>query len=121
MTTDAANRAKSRFLFNMSHDIRSPLNGMIGLLKIDESYFEDRELVRTNHEKMRISENHLLSLINDVLQMSKLEDGTVKLAHEAVNLTEISQEVDPIISEHTAEDSISLEVGRRRCSARCVG
>lgn len=60
----------------MSHDIRTPLNGSVGLLKIDEDHFEDRELVRESHKKMQTSANHLLSLINDVLQMSKLEDGS---------------------------------------------
>jgi signal transduction histidine kinase len=51
----------------MSHDIRTPLNGIIGLLKIDETHFDDPTLVRENHKKMAVAADHLLSLINDVL------------------------------------------------------
>ena len=67
-----ANRTKTQFLARMSHDIRTPLNGIIGLLKIDEEHFDDEELVKENHEKMKVVADHLLSLINDILQMSKL-------------------------------------------------
>ena len=111
VAADAANRAKSAFLFNMSHDIRTPLNGIIGLLEIDEAHFDDTDLLRANHDKMKISANHLLSLINDVLQMSKLEDGTVELAHDPMSLIDVSREVGTIISERTAEAGITFQVG----------
>ena len=67
----AESRAKTNFLSRMSHDIRTPLNGIIGLLKIDETHFEDKELIQENHKKMKIAADYLLSLINDVLQMRK--------------------------------------------------
>ena len=82
----AANTAKTGFLSRMSHDIRTPLNGIIGLLKIDAKHPDDREQVDKNREKMLVAANHLLALINDVLQMSKLESGEMVLAHEVVNL-----------------------------------
>lgn len=63
-----ANEAKTTFLLNMSHDIRTPLNGIMGLLKIDELHFDNRQLVLANHKKMMVAAEHLLSLINDVLQ-----------------------------------------------------
>ena len=107
---DAANRAKSIFLLNMSHDIRTPLNGIIGLLKIDKDHFDDMELVKSNHDKMLVSADHLLSLINDVLQMSKLEDGNVKLEHRIFNLKKLSQEVGIIIQTRTMEEGIKFEV-----------
>jgi len=110
VAADAANRAKSTFLFNMSHDIRTPLNGIIGLLEIDEKHFDDPDLLRANHGKMKISAEHLLSLINDILQMSKLEDGTVALAHEPLDLRVVSREVGAIIGERTAEAGITLEL-----------
>ena len=113
IAADAANRAKSAFLFNMSHDIRTPLNGIIGLLEIDEAHFDDTELLRANHGKMKISAEHLLSLINDVLQMSKLEDGTVELAHDPMSLIDVSREVGTIISERTAEAGITFLVGEQ--------
>ena len=110
-SAEMANRAKSTFLFNMSHDIRTPLNGIIGLLKINQTHAEDRELVRANYNKMMVSANHLLSLINDVLQVSKLEDSTVTLAHEPLDLCKVSKDVGAIIGERTAAAGISLEVG----------
>lgn len=106
---EKANAVKNSFLSRMSHDIRTPLNGIIGLLKIDEDHFDDKELVRENHKKMRVSADHLLSLINDVLQVSKLEDGNMVLTHEVIGLEELSQEVMLIIRERAAEDGITLE------------
>lgn len=110
---DAANRAKSIFLLNMSHDIRTPLNGIIGLLKIDKAHFDDMELVKNNHDKMLVSADHLLSLINDVLQMSKLEEGTVELEHQVFSLKELSQEVGTMIQTRTVEAGIRFEVGNQ--------
>ncbi len=110
-SAEMANRAKSTFLFNMSHDIRTPLNGIIGLLKINQTHFDDKALVQANYEKMMVSANHLLSLINDVLQVSKLEDGTVELAHEPLDLVKVSQDVGAIIGERTAAAGITLQYG----------
>ena len=104
----------------MSHDIRTPLNGIIGLLKIDMAHFEDKDLVRANHDKMLISADHLLSLINDVLQMSKLEDGKVVLAHERVDLAEISHEVGTIISERATEAGITFTYEKQQLPHRYV-
>ena len=66
----AESRAKTNFLSRMSHDIRTPLNGIIGLLKIDETHFEDKELIQENHKKMKIAADYLLSLIN--ISVSKI-------------------------------------------------
>ena len=108
---DSANRAKSTFLMNMSHDIRTPLNGIIGLIKINMAHFEDSELARENYAKMLISADHLLSLINDVLEVSRLEDGTIDLAHEPLDLEQVAHEVSSIISERAAEADITVERG----------
>ncbi len=104
-----ANAAKSNFLSRMSHDMRTPLNGIVGLLKIDEDHFEDQELVKENHKKMQISADHLLSLINDVLQMSKIEDGTVSLTHECIDLNKLFEEIVTIIRGKALEAGISWE------------
>lgn len=108
-----ANAVKSSFLSRMSHDIRTPLNGIIGLIKINETHMDDRELVKTNQDKMLVSADHLLSLINDVLQMSKLEDENIEISHEPIDLGEISREVGTIISGRTAEAGIAFEIGKQ--------
>ena len=115
-----ANEAKSNFLSRMSHDIRTPLNGIIGLLKIDEAHFDDSELIRSNHKKMLVSADHLLSLINDVLQMNKLDDEEVNLEHEPLSLTQISTDVGTIISERAVAAGITLEFGRQELPVEYV-
>lgn len=115
-----ANEAKSNFLSRMSHDIRTPLNGIIGLLKIDEAHFDDSALIQDNHKKMLISADHLLSLINDILQMNKLDDEKVNLEHEPLSLMQISTEVGTIISERAAESGITLEFGRQELPVEYV-
>ena len=104
-----ANRAKTNFLSRMSHDIRTPLNGIIGLLKIDEDHFDDRELVLENHKKMNIAAGHLLSLINDVLQMSKLEEGNIVLTHDYISLGELTHDIVSIIIERAVEAGVELD------------
>ena len=113
LRAEKAAAAKSSFLSRMSHDIRTPLNGIIGLLKIDMAHFEDAGLVYENHKKMMTSADHLLSLINDVLQTSKLEDGTIRLTREAVNLARLTQEIVAIVGERASEAGIELEIAPR--------
>lgn len=110
---DAANKAKTRFLANMSHDIRTPINGIIGLLKIDEAHWDDEALIRENHKKMQISADHLLSLINDVLQVSKLESGESILTHEVISLADLTQEILFIIIGKVEEEEIKWEYQNR--------
>ena len=117
---DAANRAKSTFLLNMSHDIRTPLNGIIGLIKINMAHFDNAQKARENYQKMLVSANHLLSLINDVLEVSKLEDGSMEIAHEPVCLEEVFRDVSSIISERTQEAGITLEIGHPELSVPYV-
>ena len=106
---EKANAAKSDFLSRMTHDIRTPLNGIIGLLKIDEKHMGDERLVNANRKKMEVAANHLLSLINDVLQMSKLEDGDIELANEVVDLNQIARDVITIVEQRAAEAGVTLE------------
>ena len=96
---DRANVAKTSFLSRMSHDIRTPLNGIIGLLEIGENHPDDMALLLENQKKMKVSANHLLSLINDVLQMSKLESSEIEFSHENVQLAELSHEVLMIVEQ----------------------
>ena len=105
----AANAAKTNFLSRMSHDIRTPLNGIIGLLKIDEQHPEDDTLIQENRKKMMVAADHLLSLINDVLQMSKLEAGELVLRHEIVNLNELTEDILTIVSQRAADAGVTLK------------
>lgn len=104
-----ANQAKSDFLSRMSHDIRTPLNGIIGLLKIDINHLENQEMIKENHEKMMVSADHLLSLLNDVLQMGKLDDGKMDLENELIDLNDLSRDVLTIIRERAVEAGIKWE------------
>ena len=106
---DRANAAKTSFLSRMTHDIRTPLNGIIGLLEIDAAHPEDTALVNANREKMRVVANHLLALINDILQMSKLESGEVTLAHELVDLDRLTVDILTIVGDKAAESGVTLE------------
>ena len=109
IAAETANRAKSTFLLNMSHDIRTPLNGIMGLLKINMAHSDDEELVRENYKEMEKAANHLLSLINDVLQMSKLEDGREELSLELVCLPDVFCDMKAIIDGSALDKGISVD------------
>lgn len=84
IAAEAANDAKSTFLFNMSHDIRTPMNAIIGFTDIAEKHVDDRQRVLESLGKVRLSSNHLLTLVNDVLDMSRIEAGRVNIEEEVV-------------------------------------
>ena len=86
---EAANRAKTDFLSNMSHDIRTPMNGIIGMTAIAASHIDDKERVQDCLKKITQASKHLLSLINEVLDMSKIESGKVDLVEEEFNLSDL--------------------------------
>ena len=90
-----ANQAKSNFLSNMSHDIRTPMNAIIGMTTIAEAHLDNREKIGDCLSKIKISSSHLLALINDVLDMSKIESGKLELKEDAFNLLEL---IDNILS-----------------------
>ena len=93
----AANRAKREFLFNMSHDIRTPMNAIIGFTSLAATHIDNREQVLDYLKKISTSSQHLLSLINDVLDMSRIENGKIKIDEKAVHLPDIIHDVRSII------------------------
>lgn len=103
---ESANKAKSLFLANMSHDIRTPLNGIVGLMKIIETHIDDKELVRKNFEEMDIAADHLISLVNDVLQMSRIEDGIENIIAEPTNIADVFREITVITEENARAKNI---------------
>lgn len=92
-----ANRAKSDFLSRMSHEIRTPMNAIIGMTTIAAAYIEDRKRVADCLEKIGYSSKHLMMLINDVLDMSKIDEGKMKIAHEPFNLESAAESITSII------------------------
>lgn len=103
-----ANQSKSDFLSRMSHDMRTPLNGIIGLMDICMKHPEDRTLVDSSRLKARVAADHLLSLINDTLELSKLESEEAKLAKEDFYLPELIHEVETIAQMRADEECITI-------------
>ena len=95
---ETANRAKSTFLSNMSHDIRTPMNAIIGFTTLAVSNIDDKKKVRDYLGKILSSGNHLLSLINDILDMSRIESGKIHLEETEVSLSEVLHDLKTIIS-----------------------
>ena len=95
---ETANRAKSTFLSNMSHDIRTPMNAIIGFTTLALSNIDDKDRVKDYLAKTLASSNHLLSLINDVLDMSRIESGKIHLEEVEVNLSEVLHDLKTIVS-----------------------
>ena len=107
---ESANKAKSTFLSNMSHDIRTPMNAIIGFTTLALSSKEDGGLVQDYLHKILASSNHLLSLINDILDMSRIESGKVTLEEEETNLEALVQELVHIIGEQAKAQGLRLEI-----------
>ncbi len=105
-----ANAAKSEFLSKMSHDIRTPMNAIIGMTAIAREHMEDGERVADCLNKIEISSKHLLSLINEVLDMSKIESGKMDLAEEEFNLKELVEELLTMSRTSIREKGHELEV-----------
>ena len=95
---ETANRAKSTFLSNMSHDIRTPMNAIIGFTTLAISNIDDKDRVKDYLAKTLASSNHLLSLINDVLDMSRIESGKLHLEEVEVNLSDVLHDLKTIVS-----------------------
>lgn len=92
-----ANRAKTTFLNNMSHDIRTPMNAIIGFTSLAAAHIDNREQVQDYLAKITTSSNHLLSLINDVLDMSRIESGKVKIEEKETSLPEVMHDLKTIV------------------------
>lgn len=104
----AANRAKREFLFNMSHDIRTPMNAIIGFTSLAATHIDNREQVLDYLKKTATASQHLLSLINDVLDMSRIESGKVSLELRPVHLPELVHDLRDIIQSSITAKRISL-------------
>ena len=106
---DAANAAKTAFLTRMSHDIRTPLNGILGLIEIEELKDGDMQVARESRAKARVAANHLLSLINDILEMGKIEDRKLTLEHAPFNLKELCDDALVLCKLRASGNGITLQ------------
>ena len=104
----AANRAKREFLFNMSHDIRTPMNAIIGFTSLAATHVDNKEQVLDYLKKISTSSQHLLSLINDVLDMSRIESGKVKIEEKAVHLPDLVHDIRSIIQPNISSKRLAL-------------
>lgn len=105
---EAANRAKTEFLQRMSHDLRTPINGICGMVNMADHYADDIEKQKEYRTKVKEASNLLLELVNDVLDMSKLESGEIVLEEVPFNLSSISEEVLVVIEQMAAEQNIRI-------------
>ncbi|MGO5060829.1 response regulator [Lawsonibacter sp. LCP25S3_F5] len=106
----SANKAKSEFLSNMSHDIRTPMNAIVGITDLMAHETDTSDKMHTYIEKVRMSSRHLLSLVNDVLDMSKIESSEVALNQDSISLAEQVGQVDSIIRSQTNERGQSFRI-----------
>lgn len=107
LIAENANKAKSVFLSNMSHDIRTPMNAIIGFTNLAQHSLDDKEKAKDYLSKIQVSSHHLLNLINDILDMSRIESGKLQLVEHRENLLSIAQEMKTILQ--TDMESHELE------------
>lgn len=105
-----ASKAKSSFLSNMSHDIRTPINAIVGYTSLAISHLDDKEQVANYLEKVTTSSNHLLELINDILEISRIESGKVKLHKNTSNIETAFLDIADMVSSQAKEKNIELTV-----------
>jgi signal transduction histidine kinase/ActR/RegA family two-component response regulator len=108
-----ANRSKSEFLSRMSHDIRTPLNGIIGMTSIAREDPGNREKVEGCLKEISTSSDHLMSLINDVLDMSRIESNRIILANEPMNILSLTAECDSILKGYVGSRSIKIDTDKK--------
>ena len=108
MQAQHANRAKTTFLSNMSHDIRTPMNAIIGFTTIAVSHINNKDQVKDCLQKVLSSSNHLLSLINDILDMSRIESGKVQIKEQECNISEVLHNLVNIIQPQVKAKQLEL-------------
>lgn len=106
---EQASRSKTQFLANMSHDIRTPMNGIIEMLNIADRYVDNPDEVKKYHQKIRMASEYLLSLINDVLDMRKIDQKDIMLLEESVNLRDVIENCRDILEAKAGEQEITLD------------
>ncbi len=115
-----ANKAKSEFLSNMSHDIRTPMNGIVGMTAIAITNIDDQMRVKDCLKKISLSSKHLLGLINDVLDMSKIENGKLTLNVEQISLKDTMENIVNIVRSQIKAKNLHFDIFISKCSVEEV-
>ncbi|MCQ2409116.1 MAG: response regulator [Clostridia bacterium] len=105
-----ANKAKTSFLFNMSHDIRTPMNAIIGFTDMAKKYIDDKERVEASLSKVSMASEHLLSLINDVLDMARIESGKVTIEEKPVSITASADNLYSLMASTAEKKNINFTI-----------
>jgi signal transduction histidine kinase/ActR/RegA family two-component response regulator len=117
---ESANNAKTRFLSNMSHDIRTPLNAIIGFTSIAENHLDNPDLIREDLKRIKSSSTHLLSLINDVLDMSRIESGRMKIMLKPNSIEDIVYEVENVVKPQIDSKKLNYSLVKKGNLQRAV-
>ena len=119
-SAESANNAKTSFLFSMSHDIRTPMNAILGFTRIAEKHIDDKERVLDSLNKIKVSGAQLMNLINEVLEMSRIESGKIEINNEPTDLSCALDEIDPMLNAAAISKSIEYSVSYRNIKDRYV-
>ncbi len=119
---EAANQAKSQFLSNMSHDIRTPMNAIVGMTAIGLSHIDEKARVQDCLSKIKTASAHLMSLVNNVLDMSRIDSGRMTLSEEPFSLADLVHDIAVIVRPQAAakQQSLQLEIGEI-CEENLIG
>ena len=114
MAAEEANKAKSRFLSNMSHDIRTPMNAIMGMTSIGLSHIDEKARVHDCLGKIQTAATHLMSLVNDVLDMSRIDSDRLTLHEEPFSLADLIHDISVIVRPQAAQkkQTLKIEIGR---------
>lgn len=107
-----ANKAKSNFLSSMSHDIRTPMNAIIGFSSLAQNHMEDKNMVRSYLEKILSAGQHLLNLINDILDMSRIESGKIHIQEDEVSLKEVVHDIENLMQSMVEEKRLQFVINK---------
>lgn len=106
---EEGSRAKSTFLFNMSHDLRTPMNAIVGYASLMEHHWEESEVAKDYLQKLKLASEFLFSIINNVLEMSRIESGKETLCESVCNVYDLNETIEVIVEELVREKSIKME------------
>ncbi len=110
LEAEETNKAKSRFLSNMSHDIRTPMNAIVGMASIGLSHIDEKSRVQDCLNKIRTASSHLMSLVNDVLDMSRIDSDRMTLSEEEFSLADLIHDISVIVRPQAAQKNQNLQI-----------